>query len=357
MSLTNRALSVASMVGAGVGALVIGGATAHRLALAKYRQLAAIDDGDEYLFGQLPRDRHYNVSASDGVELYVEEVGPVNAPVTVIAAHGWALQLGAWHFQRMMLAKDPHIRTVFFDQRSHGRSGRAAKKTCTMPQLAADLASVIAAAAPTGPLVLLGHSMGAMAIIELAALQPELFAQRVVGLGLISTSAADSRSLRRDGSESSSRLSQVNDANPLVRWGVSIAGRYPKLFQRARGASRDVVWLLTRSLGFADRGVPGPVVDYLDEMLSSTSLAVIADFVPTLFRHDQRAGLPVIAPLPVAIIVGDHDRMTPPAQAKNLAESLPHSTITIAAPAGHMVLLEQPAAVNAALADLLGQVR
>ena len=48
---------------------------------------------------------------------------------------------------------------------------------------------MIATAAPVGPVVLVGHSMGGMAILTLAAHDPDLFADRVAGIGLICTGA------------------------------------------------------------------------------------------------------------------------------------------------------------------------
>ena len=43
--------------------------------------------------------------------------------------------------------------------------------------------------ASPGPCVLVGHSMGGMSIIALAEQHPELFGDKVVGVGLISTTA------------------------------------------------------------------------------------------------------------------------------------------------------------------------
>ena len=45
--------------------------------------------------------------------------------------------------------------------------------------------------APTGALVFIGHSMGGMTILELGRIAPELFGDRILGVGLISTSAGE----------------------------------------------------------------------------------------------------------------------------------------------------------------------
>ena len=74
---------------------------------------------------------------------------------------------------------------VFWDQRSHGRSGRSDLTHATIDQLGDDLLAVLeATTAPGRPVVLVGHSMGGMTIMALADRHPELFGDRVVGVAL-----------------------------------------------------------------------------------------------------------------------------------------------------------------------------
>ncbi|WP_257138824.1 alpha/beta fold hydrolase, partial [Streptomyces sp. wa1071] len=86
------------------------------------------------------------------------------APVTVVFSHGYCLGQDSWHFQRAALRG--LVRAVYWDQRSHGRSGRGRAQADGVPvgidQLGRDLRAVIDAAAPEGPLVLVGHSMGCL---------------------------------------------------------------------------------------------------------------------------------------------------------------------------------------------------
>src|SRR2546422_299697 len=78
---------------------------------------------------------------------------------------------------------------VFYDQRSHGRSGRSPKENVSIDQLGRDLYGILREFAPTGPVILIGHSMGGMSIMALAEQHPELFGDQVIGVGLCSTSA------------------------------------------------------------------------------------------------------------------------------------------------------------------------
>ncbi len=95
--------------------------------------------------------------AADGVPLHVEIDGPADAPVTVVLAHGWTLDRRTWGPVARALASGPApVRVVRYDHRGHGRSAAVDPATMTIDQLADDLAEVLAATAPDGPLVLGG---------------------------------------------------------------------------------------------------------------------------------------------------------------------------------------------------------
>ena len=141
--------------------------------------------------------------------------------------------------------------------------------------------------------------------------------------------------------------------NPLVRAVTGVAARYPAIFERGRANSRDAVWLLTRSLGFARKDVPGAMVDYLDEMISGTPVDVIAEFTPALFAHDQSSAVPALAGIPTAIICGDQDRMTPLNRSQAIADVLPDAEFVIAPGSGHMTMMEDPTLTNDALRRML----
>jgi len=85
----------------------VAGVTAQRVSVRRYQSAQSAlmtDPKQEHGYGALQADRTYSVDAEDGVALYVEEVGPVTAPITVIFSHGWTLRSGAWHYQRLGLA-------------------------------------------------------------------------------------------------------------------------------------------------------------------------------------------------------------------------------------------------------------
>ena len=101
---------------------------------------------------------------------------------TLVFVHGYALNLDCWHFQREYFRGKR--RMVFYDQRSHGRSGRSDNDHATIDQLGRRSRRVLDELAPDGPVVLVGHSMGGMSIMALAEQHPEMFGDRVAGVAL-----------------------------------------------------------------------------------------------------------------------------------------------------------------------------
>jgi pimeloyl-ACP methyl ester carboxylesterase len=131
---------------------------------------------DGTLLLDLPPEILDPVVAFDGTEITVRAAGDPAAPVLVFA-HGFSLDMSVWHEQWVDLSDD--FRCVLMDHRSHGTSGRAAHGDLSLRSMGRDLASVIDATAPDRPVVLIGHSMGAMAILAMAEQRPELFGPRV----------------------------------------------------------------------------------------------------------------------------------------------------------------------------------
>src|SRR5439155_10729465 len=177
-------------------------------------------------------------------------------------------------------------RMVFYDRPGHGRPGRLAHGEYTLDALGQALGAVVDKAAPSGRIVLVGHSMGGMAIMALAEQAPELFAQRVAGVVLISTSAGNLDQINFGLPEVVARFR--HPLLPLVRNAGKIT---VAVVDRARAASTDLAWLLTRRYGFGP-GRPSPsLVSYVERMNSTTSTEVIARYVRTLYAHARLLAL------------------------------------------------------------------
>jgi pimeloyl-ACP methyl ester carboxylesterase len=334
---------------AGLGAAAVAtGLAVERYAIGRYRRGHDPESGQQ--FGLLPADRRRTVRASDETPLYVEEVGPPDAALTVLFAHGYANSLGTWHYQRLGLAdmENPAVRMVFYDHRGHGRSGESSQERSTIDQLGDDLAVVLDEVVPSGPVVLVGHSMGGMTIMALADHRPELFGERIIGVALVSTSTG--------------RMAEVTlglpallarAKNPVLPRLVAQLRRRARLAERGRHVTGDLVWLFVRRMGFGSKYVSGALVDYVADIIAGTPIKTIADFYPALMEHDKLAALPVLRDLPVLVVVGENDLVTPPDHARAIAAELPDADLLVVEGTGHMVMMERAPLVNLHLRTFL----
>jgi pimeloyl-ACP methyl ester carboxylesterase len=339
-----------ALVGAALGVVAAG--TAIGVALARRRH-GSEDRYAEEPLGRLSADRTSTVVTDDGIALSVEEVDPADGgrpELTVVLVHGFALSRRSWHLQRRALARltEPRVRQVLYDQRSHGESGRASEPSSTIDQLGADLGEVIDRAAPEGPIVLVGHSMGAMTVMALAEQRPDLFADRVCGVALLGTSAGE---IGRSGLP----RPLLSRYNPVTRNLGRLADWQPGLVELVRAAGGHLTRHGVRSLAFGTRDVSPALVDFLVELLDATPVRVLADFVNTLGTHNRYAALAGLKHTRVLVLSGDADRLTPFSHAERIAVALPDSELVRAAGAGHMVILEQADLVNDHLVRLLRQ--
>ncbi len=289
------------------------------------------------------------VTADDGVELYVEvdERSPF-APasdLTVVFSHGFALNLDSWHYQR--LALQGVVRSVYWDQRGHGRSGRGGEEANTIDQLGADLRAVIEATAPTGRVVVVGHSMGGMTVMALADRHPDLFGERIVGVGLVATSAG--------------RLAEVTFGVPAAaaRGFYRVApgvldrlGRRPDLVELGRRTGNDLEFLVTRRLAFASP-VSAAKVDFVRQMIAATPLDTLSELFPVLNAHDKFAALPVLNGVETLVMVGAEDLLTPAEHSREIAREVPGAELVVLPDCGHLIQLEYPDRVDAELSGLL----
>ena len=331
---------IASLLAAGTAV----GLAAERYAIGRIRR----GDGEaEEPFGLLPADRSRLLHTCDGIPLRVEEVGPADAPLTAVFVHGYALSMGSWHYQRQGLA-GPDLRMVFYDQRSHGQSGRAPSETASIDQLGHDLAEVVDELVPTGPVVLIGHSMGGMTVMALADQYPEWFGDRVVGVALLSTSTGRLAEVTLGMPAALARLRAP--VLPLVLRGMRSRAA---LIERSRRIGSDIAWLFTRRYSFGSTDVSPALVEYVGELIAATSVEVIADFFPALTAHDKLAALEVLRSVETLILVGDKDLLTPMEHSEAMAAVLPDADLIVVDGAGHLAMMERPDLVNLLLQGFL----
>ncbi|WP_019816437.1 alpha/beta fold hydrolase [Saccharomonospora saliphila] len=296
-------------------------------------------------------DRTATVAADDGTPIAVEEIEPRDsgsAEMTVVGVHGFALSRRSWFLQRADLAalRLPRVRQVYYDHRGHGQSGPSAAGSSTIEQLAADLHAVLRAVTAEEPVVLLGHSMGGMVVMELAQRVPELFRDRVCGVALIATAAGEVGA-------SGLPRSLLSKYNPLTRGVGELAGWQPGLVEFVRAAGGQLTRHAVRRLAFGKQDVPPATVDFMLDMLQDTPVRQLAHFVDTLSSHNRYAALAGLKHIHALVVGADADRLTPFAHTERIAAELPHARLLRVPGAGHMVHVERPELVNGHLVELL----
>ncbi|GAB2967511.1 alpha/beta fold hydrolase [Saccharothrix stipae] len=272
----------------------------------------------------------------DGTELNVARSGPPDAEVTVVLAHGYALDQRSWH--RVVAVLPATVQVIAYDHRGHGASSPADKETASIEQLGDDLGELVERLVPAGRVVIAGHSMGGMAAMAMAERRPRLYRQRVAGVVFVSTAA-------------------TGLAETSLAWPKAL-GKLVRELERAFGpivrAVREKIepaktaglrwWLFGDEPRKED-------VDLTADMVWSHWPETIALFRPAVDRYDREAALTVAGERPVIAVVGDEDRLVPESNAKALAAAVGGESVVVE-DAGHMLPLEAPAEVAARIMEL-----
>ncbi|WP_194288665.1 alpha/beta fold hydrolase [Ornithinicoccus halotolerans] len=342
----------------GAGVAVAGVATAAGIAVDRLwedrRRALALGAEEDF---EVRPSRAAVVVADDGVPLHVEvdEPGEAAEPdglrtgtaprATVVLSHGYTLDRRCWVYQRRAL-RAAGYRVVVWDQRGHGLSGRGEGSSYQVDQLGADLARVIQEAAPEGPLLLVGHSMGGMTVMALAEQQPDLVRARVRGVALVSTSAGGLHRITWGlGSVLGSVVTRVGPAAV-----GQLASRQELVDVAMRGGRRLQEFIVYRA-SFASP-VSMAVVRLTADMIFGTPLEVVAGFGTGLNSHDKTEALQALAGVEALVLNGDRDLLTSPVHSEEIVERLPHAEHVLVTDAGHIIMLEHPETVTAELLAL-----
>ncbi len=327
-ALTRVATTAGAITAAGVAATVMNRRQTERRRLRR---------GEDVPFGSVHSPARKVVSP-DGIRINVEvdepDEGADTALPTLVFAHGIVCSIDAWHYQRLALRG--RVRVVFMDHRSHGASDVSDRAGSTIENLAADLTAVIEATT-TGPVVLVGHSMGGMTVMQLAADHPELFGSDgpVVGAVLVNTS---------------SRLTLLS--NPALRRLVPVARGLGPVVDWGRGFN---------SFSALQRWALGPNaqerhVDMTNEMVLRAPTRVITDFHPMFSTLDLRHALETLSQVPTIVIASTHDSITPLSHGRHIAEGIAGSQLVILEGTGHMGMFEEHARVTELVLGLAEKV-
>jgi pimeloyl-ACP methyl ester carboxylesterase len=175
---------------------------------------------------------------------------------------------------------------------------------------------------------LFGHSMGGRVALEVYRLAPE----RVRRLALVSTGV---HSLREGEVTKRAALQAIgwNDGYESL-----IDTWLPPMVAEANRAKPDIYGLLRQM------------------NLEAGQQVFDAQIHALVNRPEMESLLPQIA-CPTLVMTGELDTWSPPAQHAAIAAAIPNSELAIVPGAGHMIQLEAPDAVNAAIARWLARPR
>ena len=331
-----RAVAIAAFAAAAAGGAALGWSGERRL--LRHETPGAEPEWQE--LRKPIRGRSRTVESFDGTHLYVDVVGDEDKP-TIVMSHGYALSHKVWHFQRRELAND--FRIVTYDQRGHGASEQAVSGDYSIEALGRDLSAVLEATLLRDePVILLGHSMGGMSVLSYVEQYPESLVERVAGTILMSTSGSD---VVTGGVVSIGVAAFQGLYNRATRRAFQALGRRASAADLLYSSSTDLSYVLTKIIGLSPDASPAHVA-FTEQLLLDCPNTVKAAIGPMFTSLDLREAAPMIK-TPTLVIVGERDRLTPPAQAERLAELLPDAELIVLDGIGHMTPLEAHAEVNA----------
>jgi pimeloyl-ACP methyl ester carboxylesterase len=292
------------------------------------------------------RSEGRSIVGASGSELYVETLGPIDAPV-IVFTHGWSMDSTIWYYAKRDLAKQ--FRLILWDLPGLGRSKTVAS-AITLDTFANDLKTIVRLAG-SRPVVLVGHSIGGMTIQTLAKNHPEFFAAHVAGTVLVNTT-------------------YTNPLKTMVLSGLALALRRPLI----EPLMHLIIWLqplawlgawqsyLSGSAHLASRIGFGKYVTH--SQLEHTTLlstrnppGVIAKGNLAMFRWDATDAMARVT-TPLLVLGGALDIVTKPEASRYIAaEQGAAGRLQIVEGVSHMGFLERSDIYNQAIADFATAVQ
>jgi pimeloyl-ACP methyl ester carboxylesterase len=283
------------------------------------------------------------VTAND-VQLHITEQGPADGPRLVLVA-GTGAWGGTWtsNVDAVLAAG---WRVVTIDLPPFGFSSRPADHNYSRHAQAQRLIAAIRSLGGA-PVVLLGHSYGGGPAAEAAMLEPAWVHHLILvdaAIGLRSTSDAACAA----GSEALTLLAW----RPLRTLVVANTATQPLLTENLlrRFVARKEAVTPQRAAIYAVpnrvRGTSAAIGDWAYQFATSCESA----------RSQSAAGFAALR-MPMTLLWGEQDTITPPAQARAIAAAKPGSRLVMLPGVGHIPQIEDPALFNRELGAVLAGLR
>lgn len=312
------------------------------LVLAGLLTLAGLGGGRAFWWLALPKraddPRHerggqvHRIRRPDGSELHVEVFGRPDGPVFVLT-HGWGATLTEWYHLRRQFGEQ--YRLVTWDLPSLGKSKGPDDHDFRLEKLAADLRAVLDEVGG-GPAVLLGHSIGAMIVLQYAKQFPDDLGERVVGLVPVHGTHTNPLKTTRF-----ARLMTALQRPVLEPLCHAMIGLSPIVW------AMNVVSYLNGSLHgsnyaqlFSWTGTWGQL-EFASRYVLQIWPASYARGTLAMFRFHATDALPRVA-VPTLVVAANRDKMTVHEASEDIRRLVPGAGLATLAPAGHMGLIQRP---------------
>lgn len=272
----------------------------------------------------------------DGSEINVEfyecdrAVGE-NAP-TIVLTHGWGPDSTVWYYAKKQLTDQ--FRVIVWDLPGLGKSKKPQNRDYSLEKYARDLDAVLSVAG-NQPVILLGHSMGAMMLLTFCRLFPERLNDSVAGLILVDGTYTNP--LKTSILSKLLLTLQKPLLEPLLHLAIVLS---PLLWLTSWLSYLNGTTLLTTEIsGFTGRETRGQL-NFSSLIGIKAAPGILARGVLAMFRFDETATLPQI-PVPMLVVVGKSDIATRLIASDRISAAVPQAELKILAPGGHMVLMER----------------
>ncbi|HSO74015.1 MAG TPA: alpha/beta fold hydrolase [Blastocatellia bacterium] len=242
----------------------------------------------------------------------------------VIFVHAFPLNQTMWDDQ--VAALRTACRVITLDLRGFGRSGFA---SCphSIEQMASDVRGLMKVLA-IDRTVLVGLSMGGYISLAFYRSYPECVHAMVLADTRASADTEEARERRIKSAEKAEREGSAAIADDVV----------PQLLGRSTLSTRPDLIARTR------------------EMVEANSPAGIAAAQRAMAARRDSMDLLVAMNIPVLVIVGSEDSLTPAAEAETMHRAIRGSRLQVIKGAGHLSNLEQPDMFSAALSEFLSLI-
>jgi pimeloyl-ACP methyl ester carboxylesterase len=274
------------------------------------------------------------ITGAEGEALQLYFHGPAGAP-TLLLTHGWSLDHSVWQYAVRDLAKE--FRVVTWDLPGLGRS---TANNVSLSNMAANLQVILGQLQQ--PVLLVGHSIGGMAIQTLLRDHPDVQRQAVAGIALVNTTYTNPL-----------RTIILSPLLRMLRWPLIEPMMWLQIILK------PLAWVMswqsymsgsmhiTARMGYG-ASVTRSQLEHTAWLMTTNSPSVQARGDLAMFRWDATKALAGIS-VPTLVLSGEADIVTKPSASRHIAQVVPGALLKTFDHVNHMGFLEKSQDYNSAI--------